>query len=242
MGVWEEDCWRWVINTGMAVLSHAAANEKRELLEILEGCTLIRGMRDSVVWSMGGSGVFSVNSLYLELLKVEEAVSEDVDTLEALRMVWKARVPSKVKIFAWRMLLNRLRTRELLVDLGIVQEDTERVCVFCLMHLEERNHLFLSCSMITKVWDLVYQWLGISCPLRNDCAPHFAGLLYKLQGLCNVNRVTVFWLATCWCLWNQRNDIIFKNGILDVGEVADKIKLYTWWWLGTGSKKKVICN
>jgi hypothetical protein len=40
---------------------------------------------------------------------------------------------------------------------------------------------------------------------------------------------TLIWLATSWCLWLVRNDVVFKGAIIsDLSIVMDNIKIVTW--------------
>lgn len=40
----------------------------------------------------------------------------------------------------------------------------------------------------------------------------------------------IIWHATIWAIWKARNDIIFKNGVLEVEDVVDDIKRLSWKW------------
>jgi hypothetical protein len=45
------------------------------------------------VWGLTSSGIFSVKSMYLDLL--------DDDTKYLKKYIWKMKVPLKIKIFMW---------------------------------------------------------------------------------------------------------------------------------------------
>jgi hypothetical protein len=40
----------------------------------------------------------------------------------------------------------------------------------------------------------------------------------------------IIWLAAAWCIWLERNDIIFRGKILNILEVVDRIKRLSWSW------------
>jgi hypothetical protein len=40
----------------------------------------------------------------------------------------------------------------------------------------------------------------------------------------------LIWHATIWTIWCSRNKVIFSNGVIDLEEVIDKIKLLAWRW------------
>jgi hypothetical protein len=50
----------------------------------------------------------------------------------------------------------------------------------------------------------------------------------------------LIWHATVWAIWCSRNKVIFSNGVIDPGEVVDKIKVLAWRW-GMSRHKIPIC-
>jgi len=61
--------------------------------------------------------------------------------------------------------------------------------------------------------------VGLSSIHYNIAASHFIYL--ELQGI-NKNRnklLRCMWVAIIWCIWNQRNNIIFRNARVDIDEV-----------------------
>jgi hypothetical protein len=40
----------------------------------------------------------------------------------------------------------------------------------------------------------------------------------------------IIWLAAAWCIWLECNDIIFRDKILNISEVVDRIKRLSWSW------------
>lgn len=75
----------------------------------------------------------------------------------ALDILWVYRVPLKVKVFGWRVLLNRLPTRSNLGDIGVISNSHDKACVFCFQAVEEADYVFLICPRTRMVW----KWLGI---------------------------------------------------------------------------------
>lgn len=85
-------------------------------------------------------------------------------------------------------------------------------------------------------------WLGIASNNGIQCHSHFENMMANMQGLCENKIAGAMRIATCWCIWNQHNDIIFNKGNLDVDDIVHRIKMHIWWWVGIGSKRKVMCN
>jgi hypothetical protein len=69
-------------------------------------------IEDRPHWLASKTGFFSVRSAYLGLLN--RTVMDDLVAVKinALKRLWKNNVPSKISIFGWRLLLEKLPTRE----------------------------------------------------------------------------------------------------------------------------------
>jgi hypothetical protein len=81
-------------------------------------------------------------------------------SLEAIRKLWKNNLPSKVGVFGWHLLLDKLPTRSALAHRGIQVSGSDLNCVFCLSMLEDSNHLFFNCYHVSFLWNKIYAWLG----------------------------------------------------------------------------------
>ncbi|MCI30507.1 ribonuclease H protein, partial [Trifolium medium] len=67
-------------------------------------------------WTPNGSGLFSVKSAYIFLQLRLDSINLASDLLYALHKLWKNDVPSKVGVFGWRLLLEKLPTRAALAS------------------------------------------------------------------------------------------------------------------------------
>ncbi|XP_058754132.1 uncharacterized protein LOC131627313 [Vicia villosa] len=136
----------------------------------------------------------------------------------ALVVLWKAKVPSKVQIFGWRLVQDRLPAKFQLVKRGIIHEDVESLCVFGCNQVEDVNHLFIGCYCARRVWRKIFGWLRLDYVEEAMCCDHFLQMVTVLKPYCANNRVGEIWLAVCWCLQRHRNDIIFNNVVIDPDE------------------------
>ena len=115
--------------------------------------------------------------------------------------VWHKQVSSKVSIFAWRLLRNRLPTKDNLVRRQILHHD-DTVCVTVCGSIETADHLFFTCDIFSRVWFLVLHWLHlyfvppieIRCHLLQFC--HLAGL-----SRCAHSFLRIIWFSYVWVIW-----------------------------------------
>jgi hypothetical protein len=80
---------------------------------------------------------------------------------DAEKLIWHSQVPLKVSIFAWRLLRDRLPTKENMVTRGILSPAAD-LCVSGCGEMESAHHLFLSCGTFGSLWALVCLWINVS--------------------------------------------------------------------------------
>jgi hypothetical protein len=196
---------------------------------------------DVWTWKLEDDGCFTVNSNYVLLGTI---FSPDPTfgpyELRVFNNIWKSLAPTKVIAFSWKLLRNRLPTRENLVFRGIEVGGGLAGCVHCQGPLESESHLFLFCDFANRVWKAIFRWLGIVIVIPPnlfilfDCFLAAAGSKKVRKGF------ALIWHATVWSLWDSRNKIIFSNGAVIPEKVVDDIKLLSWRW-GLSRHKIPIC-
>jgi hypothetical protein len=224
-GVNNTRMWQWI-----APLSVLELQQLNNLIVLLAGFSLHPNRPDSWRWIPGSAGIFSVKSCYTLLLDKRQFVALDLEVLENLKKLWKNDVPSKVSVFGWRLLLERLPTREALHHRGILNNPHELLCVFCLCHTENCEHLFFSCSFIKGVWEAIFLWIGKSIASAGSVLGlnHFSmfGTLFRYPKGGRVNHL--IWLATAWCVWNLRNQVVFNGTTPSANSLLEDIKTFSW--------------
>lgn len=78
----------------------------------------------------------------------------------SLRNLCNLKVPSNIKMFGWRMFLNKLYPRDQLFIRGILVGARDNCCAFCFQEEEDNHHLFRMCAITRRVQDIVESWLG----------------------------------------------------------------------------------
>ncbi|XP_058733314.1 uncharacterized protein LOC131604915 [Vicia villosa] len=163
-----------------------------------------------------------------------ERVNRAVATVEnimpdnrlVIKEIWTTGMPSKVNIFAWRLLQDRLPTRTQLLKREIIADNEDCLCVYGYPIKEDINHLFMYCVKLKEVWESIHVWLGLPLVHEADCASFFLKIMVELKTKCSPKRPGAIWAAVCWCIWKQRNDIIFINALEDVDEIVHNVKMY----------------
>ncbi|GAU39054.1 hypothetical protein TSUD_396590 [Trifolium subterraneum] len=108
------------------------------------------------VWRPDLSGGYSVQGTYDLLTSMGgQAMAATTD------LIWHKLVPLKVSVAAWRLLRNRLPTKDNLVRRHIISQGAH-LCVDGCGAPETAKHLFLSCPVFAPLWGLVRNWIGIS--------------------------------------------------------------------------------
>ena len=114
------------------------------LQELLADRRLSEAAQDAWVWS---GPIFTTRAAY-RLLRDQEYL-EDPLILQRCRLVWKRRLPLKIKVFAWLLLRRRLMTRS---RLQRMVPDAPVECPLCARAVEDCQHLFFICPLAQTVW------------------------------------------------------------------------------------------
>lgn len=72
--------------------------------------------------------------------------------------IWKLNIPSKVTCLIWRVMLDRLPTKDNLRMRNIILEESDLLCPLCNYHRESAQHLFISCLLVSSIWYEYYGW------------------------------------------------------------------------------------
>ncbi|MCH79554.1 cysteine-rich receptor-like protein kinase [Trifolium medium] len=135
---WEEGgtAWRW--RQSLTAWELEMLPECRTLLVDI---ILQPNIADLWRWRHDPGGGYTVKSAYLRLTTRDH---HEVDTMSTL--LWHPQVPVKVSVLAWRLLRNRLPTKDNLAVRNIIPLDFQ-LCASGCGGLENAHHLFLSCPV-----------------------------------------------------------------------------------------------
>ncbi|GAU19884.1 hypothetical protein TSUD_171100 [Trifolium subterraneum] len=112
------------------------------------------------VWRHDIGNDYSVRDAYTLLTTTDSFEVDDTSDL-----IWHKQVPVKVSLLAWRLLPNRLPTKDNLTTHNIIPQDSQ-MCVTVCGGLETTHHLFLSCPIFASLWGSVGSWVAYYQLLR----------------------------------------------------------------------------
>jgi hypothetical protein len=136
---------------------------------------------------------------------------------------WLKQVPLKVSIFVWRLLRNRLPTKDNLFRRRALHQD-DIYCIGGCGSMESTCHLLIRCDIFGSVWYRVYRWLGIYFISPDSVSDH----LHQFGHMAGLPRFThsyfkVIWHACVWIVWKERNNRIFKDKAEDLEQLFDNV-------------------
>src|SRR4051812_32133728 len=99
---------------------------------------------DKFIWTLTESGLFSVKSMYLDLMNGHTRICR--------KYLWKIKIPLKIKIFMWFLNNKVLLTKD---NLAKRNWNGSSKCGFCDAN-EMIDHLFLSCPFAKLIWCMIY--------------------------------------------------------------------------------------
>jgi len=151
-------------------------------------------------------------------------------------LIWKAKLPLKIKIWLWLIEHNAILTKD---NLAKKNWSGDMHCLFC-NEVETIDHLFFVCVSSKYTWSLVASVLGAShIPISFGQFWQWASVL-----LPNRKHFHIIGLAAiCWALWTTRNDSCFeKKAIRTPTEIVCSASSFIKYWAGlqTGRNKEEL--
>lgn len=104
-------------------------------------------------WEASGKGVFSVSSCYALFAAESPASVQVLDVVaNALCLLLSVQALPKLLLFDWRVLLNRISTKDQLIICNIPLVSVDPCCVLYLTHAEASSHIFNYYTFSDYIW------------------------------------------------------------------------------------------
>lgn len=178
----------------------------------------LNDQEDQLVWKWSSSGDYTASSVY-KLMVSGGKIQWN------FKKIWEATAPSKVKIFTFLLLNNRVLTHEIMHRRGI---SCEAKCVMCeVCDVETSHHLFFQCQNAQEVWGKFTNLIRVEDTVHNtweNSRHHYSARLHKRIWVTRV-------MSVLWSLRKQRNELIFQGTKLPVWLVANRAKEEAQLWI-----------
>jgi len=192
----------------------------RECSILLHNIVLQDNVHDTWRWLLDPIHGYSVRESYWYITNSGDMVDRNL-----VDDVWHWHVPSKVSMFVWRLLRNRVPTKDNLAHRGVLPT-TDTTCVAGCGITETTQHLFLQCNISNELWSQVWKWLGIFSVHPGELGHHFIQFT-KMTGMPSFTHLyfRIIWFVTVWVIWKERNNQVFQHNAKITFHLIEKVKL-----------------
>lgn len=113
---------------------------------------IVGGVRCIPDWKVFLDVVFSVRSSY-DLLSEETmpTISRVAKLTLILHWIWKSCASSKVQVFSWQLILDRILIRVNQLKRGVISVQDSYLFLFCWVCTKTVDYMFVTCVMIYTV-------------------------------------------------------------------------------------------
>jgi hypothetical protein len=159
---------------------------------------------DTIVWKLEQDGNYSVRSAYKLCVNIA-GLHNRHGCAGSWNLIWRAKIPPKVKNLLWRICRNILPTRLKLNSRG-VQCPTS--CAVCNTEDEDIMHVFFMCQKSVQCWQRTGLWdrLNTCLDVNKSVADNLFSILQRLD-----NEQQELFSVILWSLWKGRNNQIWDN-------------------------------
>ncbi|KAL4377888.1 hypothetical protein GQ457_02G017680 [Hibiscus cannabinus] len=156
---------------------------------------------DEIIWRFDGSGCYTAKSGYRLLMDDQCGNSEGADASLSRFYIalWRANVPSKIKITMWKIANGFLPTLDNLYSRRLV---VNNLCSFCQVPGETIAHLLRDCDFANQL----VRSLGLPVSSRSVVESWQHWLASYFVRLSYYNRRLL--MVTYWSIWFSRNKLV----------------------------------
>lgn len=141
-------------------------------------------------------------------------------------LIWKIKIPYKVRFFIWQCGHNILPTLSFLKKKrNIITQDLGK---WCLSEPEDREHVLWRCQIAKKARSVFSDWLEVD--IKNIQDFNIRNLLLKMQKKDKTSGGCLCLAALLWTIWLLRNEYTYKDtriNFLKIGFLL-KHRAYSW--------------
>ncbi|KAJ0586906.1 putative reverse transcriptase zinc-binding domain-containing protein [Helianthus annuus] len=147
-------------------------------------------------------------------------------------LLWVIWIQRKINCFLWRVVLDRIPTKEALIKRKVSL--SSNICVMCNRGIETADHLMITCDFAQQIWIAVSTWIKISLPRYLLSA---IGLLEFIGGLrLDGNKKKAVYSIVADVFWSiclARNTAIFNKKGIHLSHLVADIKAVSFLWINS---------
>jgi hypothetical protein len=173
-----------------------------------------RRQDDFWAWHYDKEGVFSVRSAYRMLIDTRVRRTAWLDELprcssmkereKEWTAIWKVPVPSKIRVFLWRLAKQSLPTADVLHHRNMAPQ---QICSICGQD-DSWTHSLLHCNMARNVWALAPEEITeMISSIQEPSAGAWLAAVFEALPHDDLTRTIV----TLWALWHARRKAIHEG-------------------------------
>lgn len=135
------------------------------------------------------------------------------------KIIWKSKIPEKIKIFLWLMANNAVLTRD---NMKKRKWNGDSLCIFC-NEEETISHLFFKSAVVKVIWMIIAKCLGADdIPLNFDQC-----WIWCNKWLPRGKKFHAWGIgALCWAVWKYRSKAVFDKKLIKRSGLYDGEKLH----------------
>ena len=176
---------------------------------------------DSWVWH---GAIFSAGKVYHHLQELEGS-SDSTMFLKCCCIIWKRRIPLKIKLFSWLLLRQRLMTCSFRQRFC---PGSSAECPLCGGVSEDCSHLFFECTFAQASWRA-----ASTSSLDVSTAESFWSSIARGSFRRAAEWNTIF--ANLWAIWLHRNEVVFRGRSPSVDAIQHDARGIAYSWNQGGS-------
>ena len=224
MGQHMQSGWEWQFLWRRSLFENEIESAVNFLKDI-EGIHIQQQGSDEWEWLGDQTRKYSTRSAYNLILEASKGGQHQ----DWCKELWRIKIPSKISVFAWRLIEDRLPTRMNLHRRQVQLQDLR--CPFCREAVEEASHLFFHCVFIQPIlWESM-SWLNLQTAFPLGPKQNFLQHISIQAAGLRSNRWRYWWMAVTWAIWKTRNRVLFSNAEFDANRLFDEAVFWTWTWL-----------
>lgn len=189
---------------------------QNKALQVLQTPISWTSEKDCLIWPLTKDGEYSVNSGYKQAHAMARASQHPPSSSAHIQsktwhLLWQARVPTKVKMFCWKLCHNAVAVKGNLAHRHLSQDP---LCPVCQVEEETTIHTFLECSWARAVWFGSPLHLAPAIQANISFSEWFQDLFLRLDQDPDPSHATMqisLVEQILWHIWKTRNNACFQN-------------------------------